>query len=176
MPSFRGTVLVGLAVLAALLALSPWLLPLYEGGVRFTAELFLPLVVPGVEVGPDGTGGWRVFRREADRTESEILGISAKSLTQLYAGVIFLPPLLAMSALPWRRRLRLMGLGVLLLLLLQGGLLVVFLLAWTHYQKTRPDSDLYTWLTLVHSTAGQWAVLPLWAGLTWGHWFRPRPA
>lgn len=176
MPSLGRTVLVGLAVLAATLALSPWLLPLYQGGVRFTAQTFLPVVVPGLDVGPDGAQGWRVFRGQADGTESDILGISAKSLTQLYAGVILLPPLLAMSPLPWPRRLRLMGWGVLLLLLLQGGMLVLFLLAWTHYQRTRPDSDLYTWLTLLHSTAGQWAVIPVWAGLTWGHWFRVRPA
>lgn len=171
MPSALRTGGTALGFLCAALLASPILLPAYREAVRVTAGEVLPAVVPGVAVARDGDAGWRVYRLEPDGTETKVLRIPMTSLTQLYVGVIFLLPLLAMTPVAAGRRLRLAGFGVLLLLFLQAGLLVLFLTAWVHFQRTTPDSSAYAWLTILHSTAGQWAALPLWAGLTWRHWF-----
>ena len=160
-------------MLLGVLASSPLLVPAYRETVRFTAEIFLPTVLPAIAVENEGAAGWRIFEKLSDGTESKLLRIPSASLTEIYLGVLFLPALLLATPVPWIRRLRLVGWGLLLLLLVQSVLLVAFLAAWVHYQRSDPGDDFYTWLTLVHSVAGQLAALPIWAGLTWRHWFLP---
>ena len=59
---------------------------------------------------------------------------------------------------------------------LQVGLLVAFVQAWVHYQRTAPEDLFYNWLTLVHSTLGQLGAAAIWVLLTWSVWFRTMPA
>lgn len=152
----------------------PWVAPLYQRAVAGLAAPFL-----GSRTRIELTdGGLRYLDRTPLGAERETVRFDRQGLRLNTLNLVLLPSLLLATPVSWRRRLRLLGIGLALLFAVQW--LSALLWAPTSRCLSRDPNDLLcSWLFYSMITGGQAYSIVIWGLLAWRHWLpaeRPRPA
>ena len=149
--------------------LYPRVLPLYQAMVIPMVNVGLERFEPPMRMEVMKDGGWRAFERAEDGTETFYWSRPGKYLHLTYLGLALLPALLLATPVALWRRLRLFGLGMLLLLLLYVP--AALGLVWSVrclYQT--PGNTVCMTIKTVVNVYGQLMSLVLWGLLTWDVW------
>lgn len=155
---------------AVFLGFYPVLLPLYNQLAPNLANLLLASLKPPMRVAATSDNSWIVYFLAGH----PIFTLEADYLSLIYLNLALLPALLMATPAPWRRRWKLLGWGLLLLVGVHT-LSVVALVQAEMCVHRDPENLACSVVEGVFGTGGQLFAVALWLLLTWRDWF-PRQA
>ena len=177
-PELRRPLLFGLHFLILFpvcLWLYPKVLPAYQHLVVGGANLLLRIFSPVLNVQLLADGGWHVFLLGAGAPSEFVYGMRPEALALIYLNLALVPALLAATPVPPRRRLVLLGWG--LLLLVAFHVITVTGLVRTRWcLQQSPDAFLCQGTRSAFKVSGQLFGVVQWALLTWSVWLPGREA
>lgn len=162
-----------LPLFAVFLWVYPHALPLYQRAVVGLADVAVHRLDPPMRMELTEDGGWRYFRIAPDGTESFYFYRPGKNLNLTLLSLALLPALLLATPVGFRRRLWMLGLGLLLLLVLHV-LAALGLVVSIRCLVSTPDSAVCKWLKTVINTHGQLMSVVIWGLLSWDVWLPSR--
>lgn len=177
MPLDRRRVLIFLAWLIPLfavfmLAYRP-IAPFYQHAVLAGANAVAERLPPPLRIEVLPEGGWQYFEVRGAGWMRPQIRWDAMTPHYFLLGLAILPALLLATPAPWRMRLKLLGIGLILLYVAQV-IAVVGLIRATHCLRIAPGTR-HCLLTLrVVYTSGQISAAAIWALLSWRYWFPKR--
>lgn len=160
LPAFAGTLVIYFAVL-----------PSYRTAVLGIANPVLALLRPPIELEIATNDGWNAYYTGGERRFFYTIGGEVRHA--IYLNLALLPALLLATPVPWSRRLRLVGWGLLLLFACHVLLEVGMARTYYHFRTERDAVSSWAMLQLVRG--GTLLGVVQWALLTWTFWL-PRGA
>jgi hypothetical protein len=158
-----------LPIFAVCVWLYPRVLPVYQRLVVATVNVGLERLEPPMRMERTDDGGWQTYERAPDGTETKYWYRPGLYLNLMFLGIALLPALVLATPIPPLARLKLAGLGMVLLLLCYlpasfGLVLAVRCLA------RDPAAAPCLWGRTVANVWGQLISVVLWGLLTWHVW------
>jgi hypothetical protein len=122
-----------------------------------------------------GPSGWSAYSIKPDGARRWLK--SWEDLDWIYINLVLLPALLLATPTTWPTRLRLLGMGIVLLFLVHVLSVIGLSRGYVCSDRTRGGFVCMCVLRIAY-TSGQYSTMVLWIPLTWRHWFRKpeRPA
>jgi hypothetical protein len=161
-----------LPLFLALSAAYAWIRPPYEKLVVASSNALLGTLTPSTRIDLQADGRWRVHLDRPELTASFGIGSEDHGLI-LFLNLILLPPLLLATPVPLAERLRLAGVGIVLLYLMH--LLTVCGCVYVMGVLNDPGNFLFRTLPKALRLGAQGITVALWGLLAWRYWL-PRPA
>lgn len=157
-------------LLVAFLALYSRVHEPYESVVVSATSACLGTLDPPMRLARNEAGYWNAFVRDPGGGETFFWGRPPANLHLFFLGIALLPPLLLATPVPWRQRLRLLGIGLALLFLSHVAAAMGLVLAQHHLRMVNAGSVFWDWVKTLTNTAGQLGTFVIWALLTWDVW------
>jgi hypothetical protein len=169
-------VLALIPLLVLFVALYPAVMRVYPPVVHRAANLLTERLSPPSRIVFDSGGYWRAYSIRPDGTERR-LHEWGPNLDTLYVSLVLLPALLLATPTGLVGRLRLLGIGLVLLFVVHLLSVIGLMRGYVCSDRTQAGF-VCMWLLRIVYTSGQVAAFVLWILLTWRHWFpgRERPA
>jgi hypothetical protein len=146
--------------------LYPWIAPAYRLLVRGLGNFFLAALPDPAGIEAHVDGGWKIVPLSGNGT---VFFVTPDDLDLNHAALILLPALLLATPGPLRARLRRLGLGLAILLLLHAISLVPWVAA-LRCLRHDPDDLVCTYAYSTFGAGSQIYAFVVWAALTWRTW------
>lgn len=158
------------AFFAGFLLIYPVLLPIYNNTALALANALLVALPSPMSIQAAADNGWQVYRLPNKRL---LFTLEAEYLNLIYLNLALLPALLLATPLPYRRRLQLLGWGMLALVGMHAlsAIAIVQAEVCVHYD---PDNLGCTIVEGIFGMGGQLFAVTLWGLLTWHYWMPRR--
>jgi ABC-type maltose transport system permease subunit len=145
------------------------LLPVYKPIVLGVANAVTTRLSPPTRLESSPSGGWNMLVSEARSEERRVTTWAEFVAHLIFIGLLFLPPLLLATPTTVPDRLRLLGIGMVLLFIVQV-LAMICLTRGMYCLTQKPGSFLCLWLLRLVYASGQISGAVVWASLTWRYW------
>jgi hypothetical protein len=165
-----GFIMQFLAFFASFLLLYPALLPMYNGLALSLANVVLARSSPPTYIQVSDDNSWVVYRLPGRRP---LFTLEGDYLNLIMLNLALLPALLLATPVPFQKRLKLLGWGMILLL----GIHALSAITLTHAEiclHYDPDNLGCNVAEGVFGTGGQLFAVALWVLLTWRSWLPRR--
>lgn len=173
----RKGLLFGLQFLPLFL-LCLWLyskaLPSYQTAVFGVANAVTERMSPPTRIEAVPDAGWWAYRMTPAGDKERVGGWADFVAHLVFLSLALLPALLLATPAPWLDRIRLLGIGLLLLFCVHV-VSIIGLVRETQCLVVKPGTFHCLWLLRLVYSSGQVFGAVLWALLTWRYWF-PRKA
>ena len=173
-PLARRLLLFGLqffGLLIVVLLLYPVVLPWYERLVVVPANLLLKGMFPPVVFEVLDGGKLDAYIRHPSGGRIDFMTKAYEPYT-IFISLPLFPALLLATPLPWKRRLRALGYGMLGVFALQLLSLVVSVRTTLCLQEN-PEAFLCSWFYGLSLSSGQLGAILIWSLCTWSYWLAP---
>ncbi len=156
----------------------PKVLPYYQPLVLGAANAITTELSPSTRIETGRAGGWSSYVSDSAGREQRVSSWEGFVPHLIYLGLAFLPALLLATPAPIPERLRLLGVGLLLLYGVHVVAIAVLVRA-DYCLSAAPGTFSCLWLLRLVYASGQLSGAVIWAALTWRHWIpenwiRPR--
>lgn len=160
-------------IFALCLWLYPRVLPAVHGVIVPAIDLGLHRLDPPMRMELTDDGGWQTYQINPDGSEERYWYRPGLYLNLMLLGVALLPALLLATPVKLAHRLRLTGIGMLLLILvyIPAGLMLVLSVRCL---ASDPESVVCMWTKTSANMFGQLVSVAIWALLTWHIWLPSR--
>lgn len=165
-------VLQFIPIFALCLWLYPHVLPVVQRVVVAGIDVGLHQVDPEMRIELTDDHGWQTYQINPDGSEFKYWYRPGKYLNLMFLGVALLPALLLATPVKLLDRLRLTGVGMLLLVLayIPAGYTLVLSMRCLYND---PESGFCMWTKTTGNIFGQLISVAIWALLSWHVWIPP---
>ena len=156
-------------IFLVLLWLYPRVLPHYQVLPVGVANFVMQGLSTPTRIEVTEAGGWQSYFPNGQGGEQNFWSFEEFVIHLVYLNLALLPALVLATPVPWRERLRMLGLALLGLVLVHALTLVILVRAYLGLYLD-PGNFFDLWLLRVAYTSGQIFAAVLWALLTWRFW------
>ena len=163
-------VLAFVPLFLALLWLYPRVLPYYQAVPVAVANFVMEGLPTPTRIEVTEEGGWQSWFPDGQGGETGFWKWEEFVVHLVYLNLALLPALVLATPMPWRERLKLLGIAMAALVAVHALTLILLVRGYLGLYHS-PESFFHLWLLRIAYASGQIFAAVLWALLTWRFWF-----